>query len=232
MQESNKIEEITSSNKYNLAEKAFLKFKEEVLNLLSLKKTVFVALCGGSSVTEFYDILGNRFEELPYDRLHFFMLDERINESQRNSLLIKEKILSKFNDDKLNLFRGNFHFLGKKSVEEYTLEFKDLNSNLYFDIVVASSGEDCHIASLFPKSQLLKSKETSYAYVDDSPKPPKERITLLPESIKHSKISFIFFLGEHKRKAYEKFIQKDYDFFDCPVKMLKQTRCYLVTNII
>jgi len=47
-----------------------------------------------------------------------------------------------------------------------------------FDIVLLGLGEDGHIASLFPRHPRLNDRTSVAVAVDDSPKPPPERISL------------------------------------------------------
>ena len=208
---------------------AFDKFKE-VLKGID-KDIILIALCGGSSVGDFYEEIGKRIKELPYERLRFFMLDERFKEDERNFILIQEKIINNLSENLKRKISGNFFALKGRTIEQatknYEIKLKKINPEMVFDVIVASSGEDCHVASLFPNHRLLDEKKRGYGFLDDSPKPPKERISLLPESIIHSKFGFLFFIGEKKDDAYKKFLGEG-DWRECPARLFKKINHYVV----
>lgn len=220
---------IKDKDKEDLARFAFERFSHEVHSIAEKKEKISVALCGGNSVGEFYEELGKNLGKFPFEKIHFFMLDERLDKSQRNSNLLKEKILG--NTDDTEKYFSRFHLLEDKTVEGYDKEFRGLFPETSFDIVIASAGEDGHVASLFPKHKLLDEGKKGYAYLDDSPKAPAERITLLPNSLLDTRVSLVFFIGENKKKALKDYLAEDSDEVKAPVNMLKRTKNYVFTDI-
>ena len=70
-----------------------------------------------------------------------------------------------------------------------------------FDAVILSMGEDGHIASLFPDhSDELNSTKSALA-VDNSPKPPAQRVSIGAARLARASAIYIFAVGEGKRAA-------------------------------
>jgi 6-phosphogluconolactonase len=76
------------------------------------------------------------------------------------------------------------------------------------DITLLGMGEDGHIASLFPghPARFAKGPVTT---LDDSPKPPPQRITLTYEILRTSRAQFLLAMGEAKRAALKRVISGD-----------------------
>jgi 6-phosphogluconolactonase len=71
------------------------------------------------------------------------------------------------------------------------------------DVVFYGLGEDGHIASLFPGHPALEATGLATA-VTDSPKPPKERVTLTLRALASSSSSVLLACGRAKRGALER----------------------------
>jgi len=76
------------------------------------------------------------------------------------------------------------------------------------DVTLLGMGEDGHIASLFPghPARFAKGPVTT---LDDSPKPPPQRITLTYEILRTSRAQFLVATGEGKRAALERVLSGD-----------------------
>ena len=68
-----------------------------------------------------------------------------------------------------------------------------------FDVVLLSMGEDGHIASLFPNH--IYSEGQMVVIEQDSPKPPKERISMSYQQLNKAHYIFKLIIGESKQKA-------------------------------
>jgi 6-phosphogluconolactonase len=77
-----------------------------------------------------------------------------------------------------------------------------------FDLVLLGMGPDGHTASLFPNHHLITSlEEEDVQYVQDSPKPPPQRITLSLSKIKRAKRVIFVCTGESKKESLKLAIQ-------------------------
>ena len=144
---------IFDNDRASLADKAF----EIFTGLINSKEgIVTVALCGGRSVTDFYDRIKAGFNRIKDpSRLHFFLVDERIKKDKRNALLVENQFFNHLaetgkipysNLHKLQDINNRQKQLLPKS---YTEELRGLSPDLSFDIVVLGSGEDGHIGGGF-----------------------------------------------------------------------------------
>ena len=77
------------------------------------------------------------------------------------------------------------------------------------DVVVLGMGEDGHVASLFPGHRLLDQKGL-VGSLDDSPKPPPSRVTMLFDALNEpSTTRFLYAVGAGKRSALERLVRRD-----------------------
>jgi len=173
-------------------------------------KPKLIALAGGRSVKKFYDLIPKNGE--------FFLLDER---------LTGEK-----NEDLLRGYGLTFHAV--EDPTKYTNELRKYSKDLIFDVLVIGVGEDGHIASLFPNHDMIESTERGYGIETNSTKPPKKRITLLPESIINSKYAFLLFMGKEKQEAYDFFKKHeptDENIKHCPALLIKKMDYTIITDL-
>jgi 6-phosphogluconolactonase len=176
------------------------------------KKNIIIGLSGGRSTAGIYNKLSK--EDLPWKKIHFFLVDERITDkkSDKNGYMIKKSLIN-------NLVKHykfpikNFHL--PISANQYSKEFHKYNK---FDIIILGVGEDCHIASLFPYKGITSTKNEFI--VVESPKKPPIRITATKNMLKKAKCGIALFLGSEKKKAYKKYITAD-DENECPAHIIR-----------
>jgi len=140
--------------------------------------------------------------------LHIWFSDERFTElsdPERNDT----KLIAAFTKSpKAKNLHMHFHRVSspdshtlEEAADEYAHHLDDSLSEHQFDAVLLSMGEDGHIASLFPG---LDSASHSFKFavaVDNSPKPPAERVSISADRLANSSAIYIFAIGEGKREA-------------------------------
>ena len=197
------------------------------------KECIVLALPGGRSVKGIYEEL-SRSDDPVWKKIQIFLVDERavpITDHESNFRLIKESFADKLIREGI-LPEENLHpFIIDETAEDlgaarYTKELERYGG--MFDIAVVASGEDGHIAALFPRNAALSVSGKKYLMIDDSPKPPARRITSSVELIAGAGLLVIAFIGETKREAYGRFHDMDVSIIDCPAKIVKKSRDPLI----
>jgi 6-phosphogluconolactonase len=136
------------------------------------KTELHIGIPGGRSILPVLEAF-KEVGKATLEKCKFYLVDERIHED-RNQDMLREAF---FNEA-----------INKGLFKEEQIVFPEFTDNLQedlkrygskiperFDLVIFGVGEDGHIASLFPGSEALES-EHHIAYINDSPKPPAERV--------------------------------------------------------
>lgn len=132
------------------------------------------------------------------------------------------------------LSKGNVHpFTPKKSKDkgsgDYYNELKKFGGKP--DILILGVGEDGHVGALYPNHPSIKNNSKGYITLDDSPKPPSERMTMSRNTMLGAKTVILLFIGNAKKHAYEKF-KNGKDVVDCPARLAKKIKkVYVITNL-
>ncbi|MEM1091870.1 MAG: 6-phosphogluconolactonase [Pseudomonadota bacterium] len=154
-----------------------------------------VVLAGGSTPQALHEQLAAR--ALPWSSIDFYFGDERCvpaDHEHANFRAAKKSLLSRVpvREAQIHRMRGE---AGANAARDYENELPER-----FDVMLLGMGEDGHTASLFPNASSLESPER-VIYVDDSPKPPPERITLGLRAINASRHVAFMVTGAGKAPA-------------------------------
>jgi len=226
--------EVYNSNLDKLSKEVIQNFFDKIKRLAKDDDKIFIALSGGTSLNNFYENLlkfASNLEQKFWSKIIFCFADERIvplYNQDSNYRQLKETFLNKLIEKK-NISENQIIKINPNS-KNPQIEYSNLISRV--DIFLFGSGPDCHIASLFPHHNLLNEKSKKFLIIENSPKPPKKRITISKKMIENSEVSFIFFIGKNKQKAYDNFRNKNLSFKNCPAKLaLNSKNCFVVTNL-
>ncbi|MDO8508260.1 MAG: 6-phosphogluconolactonase [Nanoarchaeota archaeon] len=208
---------------------------KKIHDYLKTQSQVVLAIPGGNSVSGIFSLL--KHQHIPWRRVHIFMVDERLvsldhpdnnfRQAEKNFLeyLVKQKKISKIN---LHPYIY-FNFPNEQGVNAYKNELKEISDN--FDITLLSSGVDGHVAALFPHHS-VKNSSDFFITLNDSPKPPPNRLTASRKFIQKSKTVILLFLGESKSQALKDFQNPKLSIIDCPAKLVQSVEdSHIFTDI-
>lgn len=198
----------TIKGKKEILEKRAANLIIKQIKKLKKQEKIVLGIPGGRSVSGIFKLLKN----LPQN-VHIFLVDER-------------RVPTTNKQSNYNLARKYFP---KENLHPYSYnrELKDYENDLKahggkFDIILLSSGEDCHVAGLFP-NYTIKNSSNQFIEFDNSPKPPKRRMSASRKLLQKSNMAILLFFGESKEKAYKKFKSK-VSATKCPAKLVNNIK--------
>lgn len=205
-----------------LSTKAAALLVQELKKVISQKGKAVLALPGGRSVAGLLQKLSPA--DLDWSKVEIFMIDERVVPIDN-----KDSNYQQAHDLFLKRVKAKAHpFILEKGVEQYNREF--LRAGAHFDIIVLGVGEEGHIAALFPGHSALEVRGKKFILINDSPKLPKERVTVSPDIIKDADFIILLFAGKEKKNAYEQFSNPKISLHQCPAKIALQAKnVYVLT---
>jgi len=185
----------------------FEELKYEILDIakksITGKGHFSIVLTGGKSILYLYKKLSDA--DSNFDKWHVYLSDERFlpkDHQERN-----DRIISKIWLNNNRIPKKNIHFiqaeLGLDKARKKYEEKLDMVGT--FDIVLLSIGDDGHISSLFPGH--IYNNFQSVVIEKNSPKPPKERISISYQRLNNTKNLFKVIIGESKRPIVRRLLK-------------------------
>jgi len=169
-----------------------------------------VAVSGGRISRLFFAAAADRVKKrsLSLDQIHFFWADERCvpqNHDDSNFLLAYDQLLRPAGvpDENIHRIRGEDppqQAAQAASQDLAALAPKNAAGVPILDLILLGMGEDGHIASLF-RPPAPNTETGVYVAVNDSPKPPPDRITLTYPVIEAAKEAWALVSGAGKEQA-------------------------------
>ncbi|KAI8575820.1 hypothetical protein K450DRAFT_260044 [Umbelopsis ramanniana AG] len=167
-----------------------------------------VAVSGGSLPKLLSkNLAGN--SAIDFSKWHVFFADERcvpLDHADSNYLEVKHQLLDKLNgkipDANVHTINASMVSDAEKCAQDYEQQLKDVfgsDSTPEFDLLLLGMGPDGHTCSLFPGHPLLDENKRWVAPIFDSPKPPKERITLTFPVVNNAKEVAFVTAGDGKK---------------------------------
>lgn len=107
-----------------------------------------------------------------------------------------------------------FKINGDLSLEDCAKDYEARIKNVFksdspvFDLLLLGMGPDGHTCSLFPDHKLLTETGLLIAPIDDSPKPPPQRVTMTYPLINNAKCCLFAMAGEGKADMIDRILVK------------------------
>ena len=215
---------IVNNSREQLEKSASEKVSQAVRRIAAKKNIVLLAVCGGRSVPGIFNQLLK--QDIPWEKVHIFMADERfvpIDNPESNFFIVKKHLIDYLiqrgclKDDNIHPFQidKNAKDYGLRTYEEKLKEYGEA-----YDVVLLSSGEDGHIASLFPDHHSVWNDSKFFLQIHDSPKPPPLRMSMSKNMLANTDTAVLLFFGSSKREALAKFLDAKVNSLECPAKLV------------
>jgi 6-phosphogluconolactonase len=228
---------IEDKDQDRLLQRAALHLCEKLREALAAKKEVNLAVPGGRNVVKVFQAMQG--SDIDWHRVHFFIIDERlvpIEHPDSNYRLLHENLI----DPLLRAGRispANAHpfIMDASSADRGASRYEEIlaEHGFRYDIILLSSGEDGHVGALYPNHHSIKDKHHGFIVMEDSPKPPPQRMTSSLSLMQTADTALILFVGEAKRQAYAKFNDAALPVSACPARLvlgLKDTTVFTDLN--
>lgn len=209
---------IIKGNRQGLEQQAASLLAESINDILSSRPHVCFGVVGGRSVGGILALLGG--EQVDWQRVHLFMADERLvgpGHPDSNYLLVYSHIAS-------YMIHDNLHpFVCRPGEEQaalagYRQKLEAVGGRL--DLLLMSSGEDGHIASLFPEHETIDSQDDFFIITSSAPKPPPQRMSASPKLVSRASTAVLLFFGADKEQAFNNFMDSSVPLRKCPAKLV------------
>ena len=180
---------------------------------IAARGRALIVLTGGGNGNRLMSYLAAQSERIDWANVHLFWGDERYvteDDDERNDEQAREALL-----DHVDIPARNVHAM-PASDGEYgsdlaaaALAYEQLlaanaepgDPAPNFDVHLLGVGPEGHINSLFPDTPAVREATRLVVGVDDSPKPPPQRITLTLPAIQRSREVWLLVSGADKAEA-------------------------------
>jgi 6-phosphogluconolactonase len=177
-----------------------------IVDLQATRDGVHVCLTGGSTANLMYERFADRAADSDLDatKLHLWWSDERFvpaTDPQRNSLQAIERLART-----IPIHSAHIHMMaardGRKDAHESASVYESELDDTRFDVTLLGLGADGHCASIFGNHPSFDLTTTRLAIgVEDSPRPPTERISLTFNALNRSREVWFIATGASKAHA-------------------------------
>jgi len=211
---------IIRGNRQSLEKKAGALLAGMINRVLQEYPVAVFGVPGGRSIAA---VLGSlSIEQVDWTRVHLFMVDERfvpVGHPDANFTAVEAAARSYIPEGNLHPFRYD-PAAADHGLEAYHKELGAYGGR--FDIVLLSSGEDGHVASLFPDHETILSPADSFIQTFCAPKPPPARMSASRKLLVGARAALLLFLGPGKKDAFSLFSDATTVAERCPAKLVQQ----------
>lgn len=215
------------STSEELCSYAMEKFIALSIENIAAKGSFVVALSGGRTPNQLYDMLAqsDNAQKINWKNIFFFWGDERYvdwDNKDNNSFQAKTHLFDKIDIPEGNIFRipVNGDHEADAKVYEQTIRSFFKGKAPVFDLVFLGMGDEGHTASIFPGSVLLQEKNglVKDVYVEVK---QMQRISFTPALINAAKEIMFMITGEEKATALKEVLEGEYNPGLYPAQIVK-----------
>lgn len=221
-------------NSSSLTEAAAEEFIQTAAAAISANGRFTVALTGGSSPEQLYELLATAAfsDKIDWDKTLVFWGDERwvpLDDPRSNAGMAFEALLNRVP------LRPQFIFpmwqegqeAGEFARHYSSLLLKHLGEKPVFDLILLGMGDDGHTASLFPGTEVLKENEewTAAWYL---PSQEMYRITLTAPVINQARKILFMVFGSNKAAALSEVLEGEFNPEKYPAQLIKPGKGELI----
>jgi 6-phosphogluconolactonase len=196
-----------------LVESAGKRLIDTIHTAVAARGHALIVLTGGGNGNALMQYLGTHGQQIDWACVHLFWGDERYvpeDDDERNYKQAREALL-----DHIDIPSSNVHAMPASDGEfggdlaAAALAYEQLlaanaepgHPTPNFDVHLLGMGPEGHINSLFPDTPAVREMTRMVVAVDDSPKPPPQRITLTLPAIRRSREVWLMVSGAAKAEA-------------------------------
>tara|TARA_Y100000310_G_C20679789_1_gene815219 strand:+ start:2595 stop:3272 length:678 start_codon:yes stop_codon:yes gene_type:complete len=198
---------------------------------LKTQDYVTLGIPGGASPLGLFSLL--KMAKIDWRKVHIFMVDERFVplSSQQSNFKGAEDFFIKHLVDLGFLPKQNVHpFVFDQGIGRYAAEFKSITKK--FDLVILGIGSDGHTASIFPDHPSSTKRKASFLKVENSPKPPADRMSASLSLLAKSDLAIMLIWGEDKKPGLDLLLDKKKSLQECPASIIYDiNESYVLTDI-
>jgi 6-phosphogluconolactonase len=224
-----------------LASRAAERIAHLIADAVDAHGSAFVALTGGTTPRRLYSMLADARQpwraRIPWPQVHLFWGDERHvppDHPDSNYRMAKETLLDHVPIplDRVHRMRGELPD-AHEAAADYERVLTDVESGFsriaFFDLMLLGVGEDAHIASVFPGSELLESGAPTDGRAVTRRRVAATwathlaawRITLTPETILDSRAIVVLVAGAGKAAAVRAALHEPLAVTKYPAQLLR-----------
>jgi 6-phosphogluconolactonase len=186
---------------------------EAIQDAVAARGRALIVLTGGGNGIGLLRYLGSHGQRIDWSKVHLFWGDDRYvpeedderNDKQARAALLDHIDIPSSNVHAMPASDGEFASdlaaaaLAYEQVLAANAEPGDPTPN--FDVHLLGMGPEGHINSLFPDTPAVRETTRMVVSVEDSPKPPPQRITLTLPAIQRSREVWLMVSGAAKAEA-------------------------------
>ncbi|NLI80327.1 MAG: 6-phosphogluconolactonase [Deltaproteobacteria bacterium] len=207
-----------------LLQRAALHLCDRIRGVLAAREQVNLSVPGGRNVSKIFRRMQR--EEVDWQRVHFFIIDERlvpVDHPDSNYKLLRDHFIDPMVQAG-SIPPGNAHpfILDPARADRGAQHYEQVlaEHGFRYDIILLSAGEDGHVGALYPHHHSIADPHHGFIVMDDSPKPPRERMTSSRSLMQTAEVALLLFVGVAKREAYGNFNDAACPIAACPAKLV------------